>query len=156
MLTLQINNLSDSLVEPESATSELFQRLHTCGRFPFGAGELSIAFVDDATIARIHADFMGDPSPTDVITFPADPTMELAGEIIVSVDHARDRADELGEPFSRELALYLVHGWLHLAGYDDREPKDRQSMRAAEQSALRAIEEAGTFPEFRLKSLAKR
>jgi probable rRNA maturation factor len=154
MLQLEINNLFEELIEPEAAVLTLLQRLESCGRFPIGSGELSIALVDDAAIARIHDEFMGDPSPTDVITFPADPAMETAGEIIVSVDHARSRGEELGEPFSRELALYLVHGWLHLAGYDDRERNDREAMRVAERSALKVIESKGDFPEFQLKSIA--
>jgi probable rRNA maturation factor len=83
---------------------------------------------------------MNDPSATDVITFPANIEMESAGEIIVSVDHARSRADELDEPFSRELSLYLVHGWLHLAGYDDRNETDRAAMRIAEQHALKILD----------------
>jgi probable rRNA maturation factor len=85
---------------------------------------------------------MDDPTPTDVITFPAQPAMESAGEIIVSVDHAQSRALELGEPFSRELSLYLVHGWLHLAGYDDRNDTDRAEMRRAEQRALNVLDKA--------------
>lgn len=152
MLQLEINNLYNALVKPAAATVTLLQRLQAAGDFPIGEGELSIAFVDDATIGRIHEDFMGDPSPTDVITFPADSAMETAGEIIVSVDHAQSRSNELGEPFSRELSLYLVHGWLHLAGYDDRDAAAQQAMRRAEQKALGLIEAAGEFPKFRLKS----
>lgn len=152
MLQLEINNLYKELIEPEAAVVTLFQCLQDSGEFPIVGGELSIALVDDATIAQIHNDFMGDPSPTDVITFPADPTMETAGEIVVSVDHARRRSEELGEPFSRELSLYLVHGWLHLAGYDDREAEDQRRIRGAEQSALRLIDAAGDFPGFQLKS----
>lgn len=152
MPQLEINNLYKDLLEFEAAAATLFQRLEASAAFPIGDGELSIAFVDDTTIAGIHGDFMGDPSPTDVITFPSEPTMETAGEIIVSVDHARSRSEELGEPFSQELSLYLVHGWLHLAGYNDREAADRQAMRRAEQSALRLIEAEGPLPRFRLKS----
>lgn len=156
MLQVEINNLFEALIEPEAETLQLLQCLERSGRFPVGDGELSIAFVDDATIARIHSDFMGDPSPTDVITFPADPSMETAGEIIVSVDHARSRSNELDEPFSLELSLYLVHGWLHLAGYDDREPGQRRKMRAAEQNALKIIENEGCSPKFCLKPQANR
>ncbi len=152
MLQLEINNLYKTLAEPETAAVRLLRRLEASGAFPIGDGELSIALVDDATIARIHHDFMGDPSPTDVITFPADFAMETAGEIVVSVDRARNRSVELREPFSHELSLYLVHGWLHLAGYDDRKREDRQKMRRAERSALRCIGVAGDFPGFRLKS----
>ena len=151
-LSLEINNLSSSLFKPEAAAIALFEAIHTSGRFPINEGELSIAFVSDAEIAQVHADFMDDPSPTDVITFPAQPEMKSAGEIIVSVDHAHNRAAKLGEPFSRELSLYLVHGWLHLAGYDDSEESDRAKMREAEKKALLILDEADQAIEFKLKT----
>ena len=109
MLSLEISNQYSELLDPDEAATALFNRLQESGRFPIAEGELSVAFVDDPCIAQVHADFMDDPTPTDVITFPADQSMESAGEIIVSVDHARSRAAELGEPFSRELSLYLIH-----------------------------------------------
>src|SRR5689334_19764508 len=52
------------------------------------AGELSVVFLTDRAIARIHGEFMDDPTPTDVITFPGDPTAGVAGEICVSADAA--------------------------------------------------------------------
>lgn len=151
MLSLEINNQSSSLFNPEAATIALFEAIHASGRFPINEGELSIAFVSDAEIARLHANFMNDSSPTDVITFPAQPEMKSAGEIIVSVDHAHSRAAELGEPFSRELSLYLVHGWLHLAGYDDRKESDRAKMRKAEQKALLILDKADQAIEFKFE-----
>ena len=78
--------------------------------------------------------------------------MKSAGEIIVSVDHARSRAAELGKPFSRELSLYLIHGWLHLAGYNDRKESDRAEMREAEQKALLILDKAHQAIEFKLKT----
>ena len=151
-LSLEIKNQSNTLFDPEAATIGLFEAIHASGRFPINEGELSIAFVNDAEIAQVHADFLDDPSPTDVITFPAQPEMKSAGEIIVSVDHARSRAAELGEPFSRELSLYLIHGWLHLAGYNDRIESDRAEMRNAEQKALVILDEVNQAIEFKLKT----
>jgi len=151
MLNLEINNQYSALASPEPIAETLFRVLYESERFPITEGELSVAFVDDPKIAQIHADFMDDPTPTDVITFPANAQMESAGEIIVSVDHARSRATELNEPFSRELSLYLIHGWLHLAGYDDREEDDRSKMREAEQIALGIIDASKNQLEFRLK-----
>ncbi len=148
--SLEISNRYSALLSPASATIALFDTLLRSGSFPISGGELSIVFVDDATIAKIHADFMDDPSPTDVITFPADPEMESAGEIIVSVDHARARSRELGEPFSRELSLYLIHGWLHLAGYDDKTESDRLRMREAEKEALALVEASESCHEYRI------
>lgn len=149
-LQLEINNLYNRLSAPEETARKLFAALESSGKFPIMPGELSIAFVDDAKIAQVHEDFMDDPSPTDVITFPADAEMQSAGEIIVSVDHARSRAKELGEPFSRELSLYLIHGWLHLAGYDDRSESDRTKMREAEQIALALLAENQLEQDFKL------
>ena len=150
-LNLEISNQYKQLIDPIEEAEKLFGALETAGTFPITQGELSVVFVDDATIGQIHDDFMGDPSATDVITFPANAEMESAGEIIVSVDHARSRAAELGEPFSRELSLYLVHGWLHLAGYDDRNDTDRAAMRIAEQEALAILDQAGAGGDFKLQ-----
>ncbi|MDB2506240.1 rRNA maturation RNase YbeY [Opitutales bacterium] len=149
-LQLEISNQYKRLADPETNTVALFRALEASGDFPISTGELSIVFASDSAIGKIHDDFMGDPNPTDVITFPANLAMGSAGEIIVSVDHARCRAKELGEPFSRELSLYLVHGWLHLAGYDDRNDTDRAAMRIAEQQALAIIDKAAAGSAFQL------
>jgi probable rRNA maturation factor len=149
-LQLEINNQYKPLADPVEATKRLFRSVEASEAFPISEGELSVVFVSDKTIGQIHDDFMGDPSATDVITFPANTEMESAGEIIVSVDHARRRSEELGEPFSRELSLYLLHGWLHLAGYDDRNDRDRAAMRIAEQEALAILDQANEGREFQL------
>lgn len=120
------------------------------GTFSELSGDLSVAFLDDAELARIHADFLDNPAPTDVITFPGDPADGSAGEICVSVERAEVEAGSRGEPFFRELTLYLVHGWLHLVGFDDLEEPTRAAMRRAEAETLFALEEAGLFPDFHL------
>jgi probable rRNA maturation factor len=111
-------------------------------------GELSVAFLTEAALARIHQDFMGDPTPTDVITFPGDAAQDTMGEICVSADRAATVAARRSADFARELTLYVVHGWLHLAGCDDRKPAARREMRAAERAALAAAKAAGTIPAF--------
>ncbi len=116
----------------------------------FLSGELSLVFLTDPALAQIHADFLADPSPTDVITFEGDPLLGTAGEICVSVDTAARFAREHRRDFSTELTLYLVHGWLHLAGYDDRLPARKVRMRRAEARAMRLLERAGTLPVFSL------
>ena len=141
MLNPEVSNLYKTLNDPVAATLARCRALERSLNFPIRDGDLSIVFVDDPAIARVHEDFMSDPSPTDVITFPADPEMGSAGEIVISVDHARSRATELDLPFSRELTLYLIHGWLHLAGYDDRTEAECEAMRAAENRALNLVEE---------------
>ena len=113
-------------------------------------GELSLAFLTDKALAALHGDFLGDPTATDVITFEAQPGMGAAGEICVSADTARSFARAKKLDFSRELTLYVVHGWLHLAGYDDLQPAKKRQMRAAEARAMRLLEAADAVPVFTL------
>ena len=113
-------------------------------------GELSLAFVTDSAIAKIHGAFMADPTPTDVITFDGDPAAGLAGEICLSADTAAAYAKTHGKDFPAELTLYLVHGWLHLAGYDDVQPAKTRRMRAAEKRAMALLHAARAVPVFRL------
>lgn len=139
----------------------------------FPAGMLSIAFLGDEEICEMHETFLDDPSKTDVITFPGDevftqpkdravgnaapesanasardnaPYDAFAGEICVCVAQAQRMAKELNVPEADELLLYLVHGWLHLAGLDDIEEADRREMRAAEALALNLLREKNLAP----------
>lgn len=82
---------------------------------------VEIAVVDDEAIARVHAEFLNDPSETDAITFPY-------GEILVSCDTAARYAAEHGLSPQEELFRYMVHGLTHLHGYLDYEPEDRQAL----------------------------
>jgi len=93
---------------------------------------------------------MGDATATDVITFAGDPTAGFAGEICVSADTARTYAHAHRRDFSAELTLYVVHGWLHLAGYDDLQPAKKRRMRAAEKRAMALLRAAQAVPRFRL------
>ena len=113
-------------------------------------GELSLAFLTDPALAQVHARFLGDPAATDVITFAGDPADGLAGEICVSADRAAAYARANRRDFSAELTLYLVHGWLHLAGYDDLQPAPKRRMRAAEKRALARLHAVRAIPAFRL------
>lgn len=142
------NQVSDRLVFAEDAVASLFHQLDAHPNHAIPEGELSIAFLNDATLAHLHAEFLNDPTPTDVITFPGDPEEALAGEILVSAERAAAEAPRQGLAFSEELTLYLVHGWLHLAGLDDREADARQAMRQAEQSLLAYLATQSAHPAF--------
>lgn len=103
--------------------------------------EISLAFVDDASIARVHKRFLGDPSPTDVITFPLSPPGQtpLLAELVVSAETARRSAAKHAGGLPAEIALYVVHGLLHLCGFDDHHPADRRKMRRREALYLRRL-----------------
>jgi probable rRNA maturation factor len=109
------------------------------------AAELSVTVVDDRRIAAVHGEWLDDPTPTDVMTFdlgmPGDPT--LRGDIILSAETAAREARRLapgrqGWTPHLELAYYLVHGILHLTGYDDRTAADRRRMRLREREVMKA------------------
>ena len=96
--------------------------------------ELSLAFVDNATIHRLNKQYLDHDEPTDVLTFPysAANAKKLEGELVLGVEIAREQAQERGHDVHAELALYVIHGLLHLCGYDDKSPAAEQSMRARE------------------------
>jgi probable rRNA maturation factor len=111
-------------------------------------GELSIVFLTDPALARLHAEFLADPTPTDVITFVGAPGFGTAGEICLSADAAARFATAHRRSFAEELTLYLAHGWLHLAGHDDLQPAKKRAMRRAEARAMRVLREAQAVPSF--------
>jgi len=92
--------------------------------------EVVITLVSDAKIARVHLDFMGIPGATDVITFHH-------GEIIISVETAAANAARFRRPLDEEIALYIVHGLLHLQGYLDKRDADAAQMRRTQAAILR-------------------
>lgn len=101
---------------------------------------LSVVFVDDPTLARLHAEHLDDPSPTDVMAFDLGEDGGAAGELYVSVDRARAEARRRDLSPDRELALYVVHGCLHLCGFDDHGERPRRRMRRAERTVLEELQ----------------
>jgi len=130
----------------------LFEWLDTKSGISIPEGELSIAFLEDAELAELHEQYLDDPAPTDVITFPGDPGDGTAGEICVSVDRGFYEAMKQSTPFSTEITLYLVHGWLHLAGYKDMKFKDRKRMKSVEAQLLKSLKEEKLIPSFKMSS----
>jgi probable rRNA maturation factor len=159
MRTLEISNRHRSLrIDRRKLTKALAILDAAADRFDGGCppGELSLAFLDDAELAELHGEFLEDPTTTDVITFEGDPAFGVAGEVCVSVDTARTYAKKHRRAFSEELLLYVVHGWLHLAGYDDLKPELKRAMRRAEARAMKLLTEAGLCDAFELKKPVRR
>lgn len=104
--------------------------------------EISVALVNDARMSELHLRFMNIPGPTDVLTFELDhdPLGRcVSGEIVVCVPEARRQAARLGHDLQHELLLYVLHGVLHLCGYDDRNRELYRRMHRAEDRILTAI-----------------
>ena len=92
--------------------------------------EVEITLLGEAAIAKVHGEFMDDPTPTDVITFEH-------GEILIGVPIAAANAKKFRHPVGHEVALCAIHGLLHLLGYDDLTEKERVMMHARQEEILR-------------------
>ena len=107
----------------------------------WAGGELSLAVVDSREMARLNRRFTGRRGQTDVLAFPlADgpsPGARMVGEIVVNASLAAREARGRGARPIHELTLYALHGALHLAGYDDHDPQDRNAMYSREEKILR-------------------
>jgi probable rRNA maturation factor len=98
---------------------------------------ISLAIVDDDTILSLNRQYLGHDEPTDVLSFALQDEGEpLDGEIVASAETALRRAKEFGWTPDDELLLYVIHGTLHLVGYDDRSPEDALRMRCEEARVL--------------------
>jgi probable rRNA maturation factor len=110
--------------------------------------ELSLLLATDATMARLHQQFLNVSGTTDVLTFELERSPAgkiVSGEIVLCVDEARRQARRRRIPISHELLLYAVHGLLHLAGYDDLNLRDYQRMHRQENRILTRV---GVGPVF--------
>ncbi len=115
------------------------------------AGTLSVVFVSDPEMARLHGEFLGDDRPTDVLSFllPGDdpaapmPADAAFGEVIVSTETALREASRRNLPVAREVALYAIHGTLHLLGLDDLDSAARRVMKRRERHYVELYRELG-------------
>jgi len=109
-----------------------------------GAAELGVVVTDDDTVRRLNREYAGDDHATDVLSFSlregedfVNPDgVDRLGEVIIAHPTAVRQAVEAGHPVHDELAHLLVHGILHLLGYDHVEPQDEAVMRAKEERLL--------------------
>lgn len=100
--------------------------------------EIAIHFVTTPAICKLHQDFFADPSPTDCISFPYNEDCFL-GEVFVCPKTAIDYVEKKGGNVYEEVMLYVVHGILHLLGYDDIEANDRKKMKQQERRAMKYL-----------------
>jgi probable rRNA maturation factor len=135
-----------SVASPQEIVALEYQRLKECARAVLsGEGvresKISLAFVDDTTIAGLNKRFLEHEGPTDVITFPlsGQGAKKLEGEVVIGVEVAQREAVDRGHDVNTELCLYVIHGCLHLCGYDDRTPKAAAEMRRKEREYLRLL-----------------
>jgi probable rRNA maturation factor len=103
--------------------------------------DVSLCYVDNAAIRELNRRYLRRDAATDVLAFPLrggpGPAEDrLLGEVIVSVEKALTEAHQRKIPVEAEIALYTIHGLLHLLGYDDRTPSQKRHLRLRERQAL--------------------
>lgn len=103
-------------------------------RIPAGAG-ITILLTDDAALRRLNRDFRGKDKPTNVLSFPA-PGRDYRGDIAIAYGVTRAEARASGKAFADHAAHLVVHGVLHLAGYDHVRAKDAKVMEPLEVKIL--------------------
>jgi probable rRNA maturation factor len=103
--------------------------------------EISVAFVDNATIHVLNKRYLAHDEPTDVLSFPlSEPgARRLSGELVVGAEVALAQATDRGHDVQAELALYVIHGLLHLLGYDDHSDDEAAEMRQRERHYLQQL-----------------
>lgn len=103
------------------------------------AKEITVIFSDNETLRKLHKIYLNDDTETDVITFNLSEGEEVEGEIYISVDLAGVQAGEYNVSLEAELARLIIHGLLHLKGYDDATPLEQHRMRLAEEGYLKKL-----------------
>ena len=118
--------------------------------FPFDA-EVSVTFCDNEYIRKLNSAYRGKDKPTDVLSFPlydnGDFTVSecisgaVLGDIVISLERAREQAEELGHGFLREVAFLAIHSTLHLLGYDhERSEADDEAQCRAQREIIEKVE----------------
>jgi probable rRNA maturation factor len=125
-----------------TSISKLIDFLDSEADWTLPKGELSIAFITPERCCELHETFFSDDSITDVMTFPGDPDDNHAGDLAICPAFAVEQAPEYATTFAEELTLYLLHGWLHLVGFDDQSPEDMEQMRKAEKTLQEKVSQA--------------
>mgnify|MGYP005841821321 CR=1 FL=1 len=113
--------------------TSVFEQLQRAGRgIVCELEEIEVSLLDDDEMARVHGEFLDDPTPTDVITFDH-------GELLIGVETAGRQALEYRGSLEAEIALYGIHGLLHLSGFDDREKSEAQVMEERQDEIFREV-----------------
>ncbi|HPT99591.1 MAG TPA: rRNA maturation RNase YbeY [Armatimonadota bacterium] len=131
MTRLEIERITGKLLERENLPGEI---------------EISVLFTDNEGIRQLNREYRGIDTPTDVLSFPLSTPEELAqapeetevllGDVVISVETAREQARQQGHSIKRESALLLTHGLLHLLGYDHGSEEERERMRQMESEVV--------------------
>ena len=136
LMSVEVNN--ESAVEVDELSLQRLVAFALEGLFVHPDAELAIVLVDEAAMEQLHLQWMDEPGPTDVLSFPMDelrPGTEdfltpagLLGDIVICPQVAIAQAEIVGHPAHDEMLMLTAHGLLHLLGYDHAEPAEEKRM----------------------------
>lgn len=114
--------------------------------------ELTVLFADDARVQELNRDFLGKDKPTNVLSFPAsdeagEPGSEMLGDIVLARETVEREAAEQRKPLEAHIAHLVVHGFLHLLGYDHEDDEEAEEMEALETRILANLDIADPYAD---------
>lgn len=145
-------DLEFEVIEDESAIPVDSSRFEALCRYVLvalgqgGQWVVTVALVSDDALRQLHAQFMDEDSVTDVMTFPVGEAGQEGGDIVISVDRAAEQGPDHGFSVDQEVQFLLMHGLLHLCGWDDLNPQDRERMLARQTELLAKFSSWGDAP----------
>jgi probable rRNA maturation factor len=149
-LSIEIVNETQETVDLEKVRAMAAHALGELNIHP--DSELSIIFVDETAMEKLHIEWMDEPGPTDVLSFPMDelrpgldgvePNPGLLGDVVVCPTVAAAQAEKAGHSTLDEILLLVTHGILHLLGYDHAEPDDEKEMFGLQKELLASFAKA--------------
>lgn len=130
MIRYQLDRVSELAFDPTIYFTWIKQTIQEEHR---QTGDLFYHFCSDDFLLKINRDYLQHDFLTDIITFPLSTQPQIiSGEIFISIDRIRENASNLQTGFKHEFARVLIHGVLHLMGYDDHTDEEKLQMRAKE------------------------
>jgi len=139
-LFLEVLDEQDELVVDLERVRVVCERILADGKII--SGRINVVLVNSDTIQQYNRDFLQHDYPTDTISFPIDDRQSeghLEGEVLVCTEVAKERSEEFGWTAEEESLLYVVHGMLHLIGFEDALPEQQEVMQEKERYYLAAI-----------------
>ena len=135
-MTIRIHSDQTKLKKLGSKLKKL--AVSVCRRLKLDISSLDVIFVDMQTLRQMHKIYLQDDSPSDVLTFNLAEGKKIEGEIYISLDQAEDQARFYHITLLEEICRLIIHGCLHLAGFDDSNSSERRIMKKKEDLMLQS------------------
>jgi probable rRNA maturation factor len=141
-VSVQISENFLTIIDPEKVRNAVTEVINYAAAS--NQVSLTVAFESDETLQQLNNQYLGIDAPTDVLAFPADYVdpetgTQYLGDILISVPQALIQAASGDHPIEDELQLLVVHGTLHLLGYDHMETNEKEHMQAAQSAILHQL-----------------